>query len=184
LVSNQSPAAARLWTDWLQQVGETEAAASGVTDLSNTPVGVEQELIGPVGERNMYATEARGDVLCVAAERRDLLRQIGVALATGNRAMIGAGALDGMPARPPPLAAWVQEISNQHREDADAVLFSGTEAALLAFGLTEADKTGPIVAIHTAQPDGSYPMEWLVRERSVSINTAAAGGNANLMMIG
>jgi RHH-type proline utilization regulon transcriptional repressor/proline dehydrogenase/delta 1-pyrroline-5-carboxylate dehydrogenase len=29
-----------------------------------------------------------------------------------------------------------------------------------------------------------YALEWLVTERSISINTAAAGGNASLMTIG
>jgi len=47
-----------------------------------------------------------------------------------------------------------------------------------------ADRNGPIVPIHLAGPDGRYPLEWLVQERSVSTNTTAAGGNANLMMIG
>jgi RHH-type transcriptional regulator, proline utilization regulon repressor / proline dehydrogenase / delta 1-pyrroline-5-carboxylate dehydrogenase len=35
-----------------------------------------------------------------------------------------------------------------------------------------------------ADADGHYPLEFLVLERCVSINTAAAGGNASLMMIG
>ena len=29
-----------------------------------------------------------------------------------------------------------------------------------------------------------YSLEWLLTERSISINTAAAGGNASLMTIG
>jgi RHH-type proline utilization regulon transcriptional repressor/proline dehydrogenase/delta 1-pyrroline-5-carboxylate dehydrogenase len=183
LVSHQVPPAARLWTDWLQQIG-AEAAADCLADLSHTAFGVELELTGPVGERNVYATLPRGKVLCVAARQSDLLRQIGAALATGNRALIGADALEGLPARPPGLSAWVQETSNLHRQDADAALFSGTAEALLALSQKLADQAGPIVAVHPAQADGSYPLEWLVQERSVSTNTTAAGGNANLMMIG
>jgi len=34
----------------------------------------------------------------------------------------------------------------------------------------------------SGQPD--YPLEWLLEERSISTNTAAAGGNASLMSIG
>jgi len=40
------------------------------------------------------------------------------------------------------------------------------------------------VAIHVADADGLYPLEWLVHEKSISTNTTAAGGNANLMMLG
>ena len=47
-----------------------------------------------------------------------------------------------------------------------------------------AGRPGPIVPVHVAGPDGDYPLEWLVRERALSANTTAAGGNANLMMIG
>ena len=32
--------------------------------------------------------------------------------------------------------------------------------------------------------EGSYPLVWLVAERVVSVNTAAAGGNASLMTLG
>ena len=52
------------------------------------------------------------------------------------------------------------------------------------------ERPGAIVPVHGASREGlaegseSYPLEWLVRERSVSVNTAAAGGNASLMAIG
>ncbi|NVN11873.1 hypothetical protein, partial [Nguyenibacter vanlangensis] len=42
--------------------------------------------------------------------------------------------------------------------------------------------SGPIVTIHTLTPDGPLP-EWLLEERLLSINTAAAGGNASLMTL-
>ena len=45
-----------------------------------------------------------------------------------------------------------------------------------------AEPEGPVVPVYVACPD--YPLDGLVQERSVSINTAAAGGNANLMAIG
>ncbi len=51
-------------------------------------------------------------------------------------------------------------------------------------------RDGPIVMPQWLTPDDisgekrSYSLEWLVTERSISINTAAAGGNASLMTIG
>jgi len=161
------PAPARLWQDARQPGPAT------------TPLGFEQELAGPVGERNLYTLEPRGAVLCVAADQDALRRQVGAVLATGNRALIGAAWLD----RPEGLAGWIVGGDGEGPA-ADAVLFSGTPEALLGLARTLAARPGPILGIHVPQPDGGYPLEWLVRERSVSTNTTAAGGNANLMMIG
>jgi RHH-type proline utilization regulon transcriptional repressor/proline dehydrogenase/delta 1-pyrroline-5-carboxylate dehydrogenase len=40
------------------------------------------------------------------------------------------------------------------------------------------------VPLVVARADGSFPLEVLIREHSVSVNTTAAGGNASLMMTG
>ncbi len=65
-----------------------------------------------------------------------------------------------------------------------AALFSGTREGLLALEAMLAARPGPLVAVHVRDGDGRYPLEWLVTERCVSTNTAAAGGNAHLMSIG
>jgi RHH-type proline utilization regulon transcriptional repressor/proline dehydrogenase/delta 1-pyrroline-5-carboxylate dehydrogenase len=47
---------------------------------------------------------------------------------------------------------------------------------------------GAVVTLHACAPGErtpcAYPLESLVVERSVSVNTAAAGGNASLMTLG
>lgn len=144
-------------------------------------MGIEQELAGPVGERNLYVTEARGTVLCLAVDPADLLRQITVALETGNRALITQGALTDLPAH---LAGRVQIADDPWAEDFAAILFHGETADLRAVNQRAADRTGPIISVYIRAADGDYPQECLVRERAVSINTTAAGGNAHLMMIG
>ena len=50
--------------------------------------GVALELPGPVGERNTWSLEPRGDVLCLPATALGLALQVGAALATGNRALV------------------------------------------------------------------------------------------------
>ncbi len=60
------------------------------------------------------------------------------------------------------------------------VLFDGDRDALLALNARVAVRPGPIVMVQARGRDGYRP-EWLVEERSVSTNTAAAGGNASLM---
>jgi RHH-type proline utilization regulon transcriptional repressor/proline dehydrogenase/delta 1-pyrroline-5-carboxylate dehydrogenase len=146
-----------------------------------TPLGTVRELPGPVGERNLYTTKPRGAVACVAADQASLLRQVGAALATGNRALIAPGTLAGLPDLPAGLAAWVHQDA---AENADAVLFAGAPSDGRALNQRMAARAGAIVPVHVVRPDGTYPLEWLVREVVVSTNTAAAGGNASLLMIG
>ncbi len=173
--------AADAWAAWLDAIGEEPAARNFKRALAVSPVGRAMVLTGPTGERNDYATTPRGAVLCIAASRQALLDQIGAAIATGNRALIGARALDAVPRT---LAAFVVENAQEHDAAIDAVLFEGDRASLLALGARLASRPGRIVPVHIAGPEGDYPLEFLILERSVSTNTAAAGGNATLMMIG
>jgi RHH-type proline utilization regulon transcriptional repressor/proline dehydrogenase/delta 1-pyrroline-5-carboxylate dehydrogenase len=124
------------------------------------PISLERlvgELPGPVGERNEYVLRPKGTVLCVARDPVELQAQADAARATGNRAT--------MDPDDPNIAA---------------VLFAGSAADLSALTRRLAERDGPIVPVHGAP----YPLEFLVDEVSVSVNTAAAGGNAGLMTIG
>ncbi|WP_422003336.1 bifunctional proline dehydrogenase/L-glutamate gamma-semialdehyde dehydrogenase PutA [Reyranella sp.] len=117
----------------------------------------EQELAGPVGERNSYARRSKGTILCVADDPAERAGQIALAVASGNRA-----------------------TGDADRPDIAAALFAGGPEALLALQQRLAAREGPIVPVHVAP----YPADLLVDEVSVSVNTAAAGGNASLMAIG
>jgi RHH-type proline utilization regulon transcriptional repressor/proline dehydrogenase/delta 1-pyrroline-5-carboxylate dehydrogenase len=176
------PKVARAWADWLATSEGLDAASRFEGDLTSTPVGVERELAGPVGERNVYITEPKGIVMCVANGRDELLRQIGAALVTGNRVLVGSGMTRSIGDLPEVLSAWFKE-ADLAREDVSAILFSGSEDELQALLRDVAGRPGQIIPIYVAQADGRYPLEWLVQELSVSTNTTAAGGNANLMMI-
>ena len=61
-----------------------------------------------------------------------------------------------------------------------AALFAGSRDDLIALNQRLAERDGPIVPVHLAP----YPPEFLFDEVSLSVNTAAAGGNASLMTIG
>ncbi len=184
IMPGRIPAAARAWVDWLVLTGELAEAEHLTAVLLATPVGGERELPGPVGERNLYGLKGRGTILCAASDRASTLRQVGAALATGNRALIRAGALGELSVLPPSLAGWVTGAVTPEREEVAAALFAGSADALQVIHRTLAERTGAIVPVHVPGPDGAYPLDWLVRERSVSTNTAAAGGNASLMMMG
>lgn len=160
LPTGKAPEVARAWRDRLIADGHTEAAEHCTRCMECTPLGVTLELPGPVGERNVYRLEPRGTILCVAPDEASLRCQISAALVTGNRALPG-----------PASDARV-----------DAVLFDGDEAGLRAINQEMAHRDGPIVPVYLCGDDP--PLEWLVRERAISTNTAAAGGNATLMSIG
>ena len=172
---------ARPWAEFLHHCDKTAAACQFAADLARTPLGTEREMIGPVGERNLYSIEARGPVLCLAADRDMLLIQVGATLATGNQALVINGSVPTLPASVSPS---VRQTADWGGDDIAAVLFSGSDEDLLTLVQSLAGRTGPIVAVHRMRPGGDFLLELLVKERSVSTNTTAAGGNANLMMMG
>ena len=66
----------------------------------------------------------------------------------------------------------------------DAVLHHGSAQALREISRRVAERAGPIVAVIGLQAgEVAVPLERLIVERAVSVNTAAAGGNASLMTL-
>jgi RHH-type proline utilization regulon transcriptional repressor/proline dehydrogenase/delta 1-pyrroline-5-carboxylate dehydrogenase len=65
------------------------------------------------------------------------------------------------------------------------VLHHGDAGHLAGVLQQVAARPGPIVGVRGFAPgDTGIPLESLVLERALSVNTAAAGGNASLMTIG
>ena len=148
-----------------------------------SPLPVEMTLNGPVGEDNRLRFLPRGTVLGFASSIHDGLRQFGAALATGNRFLLhdneaAKRLLDGLPK---PLRARIASAAAWEAGNFDAVLVCD-EARARDIAQTLARRPGPIVPVLSCDP--GYDMNMLVKERTVSINTAAAGGNASLMTIG
>jgi RHH-type proline utilization regulon transcriptional repressor/proline dehydrogenase/delta 1-pyrroline-5-carboxylate dehydrogenase len=115
------------------------------------------ELPGPVGERNTYGERPKGTILCIARDAAEHAAQQAAAKAMGNR-------VTDDPAAPHIVAA----------------LFAGSPEDLRALNQRLAARDGAIVPVYVAP----YPVEFLGAEVSLSVNTAAAGGNASLMTIG
>lgn len=176
--------------DWLKAQGDEALAGRCDSYLAQVPVGTEALLPGPTGERNTYRLGARGVVRCIAATPSGARAQLAAALATGNRASFeGAAGRAFVESLPPSLKVYAS-IANGETAHADAVLFEGDSDALLKLIQDVAQRGGPIVSVQGVaagafeRGDDDYALERLLSERSVSVNTAAAGGNANLMTIG
>jgi Delta 1-pyrroline-5-carboxylate dehydrogenase len=85
---------------------------------------------------------------------------------------------------PADLQRSIHIIEGIEQGEYDAVLHHGSVDALKSLQLAVAKRKGAIVSItHLAEHDLNIPIERLVIERAISINTAAAGGNASLMMM-
>jgi len=176
--------------DWL--IAEREPALAARCDgyLDYVLAGATAVLPGPTGERNTYTLSARGTVLCVPSTATGARAQFAATLATGNRALFSGAAgealVNALPASLKAHAAVHKGGDAQY----DAVLFEGDSDELLALVKEVAKRPGPIVSVQgvaahaLANGDEDYALERLLTERSVSVNTAAAGGNANLMTIG
>ncbi|MBK6865843.1 MAG: trifunctional transcriptional regulator/proline dehydrogenase/L-glutamate gamma-semialdehyde dehydrogenase [Ideonella sp.] len=177
---------------WAQARGLARLAAQCDQAAAESAVGSWVTLPGPTGEANLYALRPRDAVLCLVDEgtpraESDRLAQLAALLAVGNHAVWPAAA-QGLRER---LPAEVRERISLAQDWTpapvafDAVLHHGAPASWLATAATLAARPGPIVGLTGLAPgDAHVPLERLVIERSLSINTAAAGGNASLMTIG
>ncbi|HEV3104526.1 MAG TPA: trifunctional transcriptional regulator/proline dehydrogenase/L-glutamate gamma-semialdehyde dehydrogenase [Trinickia sp.] len=176
--------------DWL--IAEREPALAARCDgyLSHMPAGATAVLSGPTGERNTYTLGARGTVCCVPTTANGARAQFGAVLATGNRAIFSSAAGEALVAALPAQLKPYASVQKGNDAPFDAVLFEGDSDELLRLVKEVAKRPGPIVSVQgvathaLANGDEDYALERLLTERSVSVNTAAAGGNANLMTIG
>ena len=139
-----------------------------------------EALAGPVGETNLYRTIARGEVLILPQSREGLSLQLEAVATTGNRAVIDATLLG--TAAVVAMAPANARLSDDWRaeEGVDAVLVEGDAGRVLGVQRIVASFAGPIVPVMAS---GDVNTDMLVHEISVSINTAAAGGNASLMAL-
>jgi len=146
-----------------------------------TPMPLGTMLPGPVGETNWYETRPRGAGLCEAATREALLAQVAACLATGNDVLLSRAAMILLGPVPAVFAARVRNVESG--EAYAFVLFEGAQADLIALCRDVAQRQGPIVPVHCQDARGLYPLALLLGEYCISTNSAAAGGNAQLMAL-
>jgi RHH-type proline utilization regulon transcriptional repressor/proline dehydrogenase/delta 1-pyrroline-5-carboxylate dehydrogenase len=180
------PAASRALADALRANHPTVAdAALALAQASRS--GCVLALPGPTGERNTYTLLPRAAVLCLAGTEADRLLQLAAVLAVGGRAVWPAEARVLWERLPAQVRAQVVLASNWRAAEVrfDAVLLHGDATELREVQATLAAREGPVIAVERLAPgDTAVPLERLVLERSLSVNTAAAGGNASLMTLG
>ncbi|WP_448202478.1 trifunctional transcriptional regulator/proline dehydrogenase/L-glutamate gamma-semialdehyde dehydrogenase [Azospirillum sp. sgz302134] len=183
-------APAQTYADWLRSQGHADTAAHIADYAARSALGGSADLAGPVGEQNVYGLHPRGRVLLLPQTERGLLLQLGAVFATGNDALIDAPSelADLLRSLPAALARRVAMSPNWlSAGPLAAALVEGDRERVLDLNRRIADLPGPILINQAASSDGlrsgaeDYTLDWLLNERSTSINTAAAGGNASLV---
>ena len=157
---------------------------------AGSPLGAADALPGPTGERNTYALVPRHAILAVAGETGDRLFQLAHVLAAGARAIWPADAAAQRLHRelPADVRARINLVQAPLDAEFELALVQAEADTIRDWSRLLADRPGAVVTLHARAPGerkaGAYPLEWLLVERSVSVNTAAAGGNASLMTLG
>jgi RHH-type proline utilization regulon transcriptional repressor/proline dehydrogenase/delta 1-pyrroline-5-carboxylate dehydrogenase len=128
-------------------------------------------------------------VLCLADVEGDLLTQLAAVLAVGGSAVWPeTDTSKALFARlPKEIQARIQRVSDWAKDEVayDAVLHHGDSDQLRSVCQQVAKRAGAIVGVQgLSQGETNIALERLVIERALSVNTAAAGGNASLMTIG
>ncbi len=152
-----------------------------------------QEFPGPTGESNSYVLRPRGRVLCHGCSESGIRAQWQACRETGNKALFvdtyfARSFVRGLDEAEKDYASLVCD-SHLDETAFDAVLFEGDSDALRELNCRIVLRPGPLVSVQGLSTEAilsgeRYAPEVLLVERSVSVNTAAAGGNASLMTIG
>jgi len=174
--------------DWAVAQGRLPLAHACAQFAAASPAGLQATLSGPTGERNVYRVQARARVWCLTGEHAsadaDRLTQLAAVLAVGSRAVwpVSAQALHAQ--LPVAVQSQVTLQDLEQAQPVDAALLHADEATALQWQAQLAQRPGAIVTLTALRPgDGAVPLARLVSERSISTNTAAAGGNASLMTL-
>lgn len=172
-------AAHQALTAWAKQKPELAACCTRFAELGQG--GTVRLLPGPTGERNTYALLPRARVLCLADNEDDSLVQLAAATAVGSRVTWSDDELHRTLLKSLPAEVQQQiDLSAQPLAPAaefDAVIYHGDADQLRAVCETVASREGPIVSVQGfARGETNLLLERLLIERSLSVNTAAAGG--------
>ena len=141
------------------------------------------DLPGPTGEANTLTLAPRGRVLCLGPKVETLLAQAIQSLAAGNAVLAVApgapSALQPLTGKGLPIAAidGTPHAADLAALDIDVVAFAGEADRARDIRQALAEKSGLIVPLVT---EVLYPAAY-AHERSVCVDTTAAGGNASLL---
>jgi RHH-type proline utilization regulon transcriptional repressor/proline dehydrogenase/delta 1-pyrroline-5-carboxylate dehydrogenase len=171
--------------NWAQDKPALQALCQRYDELSQA--GTVRLLPGPTGERNTFSLLPRERVLCLADNEQDALIQLAAVTSVGSQALWQDDELHRalLKALPPAVQQRIRLAKDALSGEFDAVIYHGDADQLRTLCADIAAREGAIVSVQGfARGETNLLLERLLIERSLSVNTAAAGGNASLMTIG
>ncbi|MEN4666841.1 trifunctional transcriptional regulator/proline dehydrogenase/L-glutamate gamma-semialdehyde dehydrogenase [Pantoea agglomerans] len=172
-------------SNWAKDKPELAELCQHYGDLAQA--GVVRLLPGPTGERNTFSLLPRDQVLCLADNEQDALIQLAAVTSVGSKALWQDDELHRalLASLPDAVKARITLARDQLAAEFDAVIYHGDADQLRTLCEQIAAREGAIVSVQGfARGETNLLLERLLIERSLSVNTAAAGGNASLMTIG
>lgn len=180
------------------QAGDTAEAIAACESYGALRVlGQLFTLPGPTGEANRYQLLPRGIVYALPNTPLGLIHQVAAALASGNTCWLKepsansvlSGVLAALPTEVQQCIQLHDDEQLMHEASLGALLFEGDGDTLQILSAHIAQWPGAILRIESLTPtqlsEGArYDLSALMHEQSISTNTAAAGGNAQLMTMG
>ena len=154
-----------------------------------TDVGCQQTFVlkSATGESNRYRLLARTNILALSEPIEMTVQHLLSVFSLGSRVvLLSNNAFIHLYFQQLPAAvqSQIQLIHDLNEGQFDAVLHYGCSRELQHIQQHLAHRTSSIIPlIHTDYHETDIPLERLLIERAVSINTAAAGGNTSLMML-
>jgi RHH-type proline utilization regulon transcriptional repressor/proline dehydrogenase/delta 1-pyrroline-5-carboxylate dehydrogenase len=154
-------------------------------------------LPGPTGESNELYLEPRGNILCLAvADNPDWIQSVFVGLLTGNRIILGYELAQESQVKQlvadlieaglsqqslQPLCLFSAECLKQaiNSDRVDALVVRGYLASQLMVTLRQRD--GALIPMISGKLSEGY-VHGFMREKTITIDTTAAGGNATLLI--
>jgi RHH-type proline utilization regulon transcriptional repressor/proline dehydrogenase/delta 1-pyrroline-5-carboxylate dehydrogenase len=179
---------AKKFCEWLTATGRRALSDRCAAIAARARLGVSLALPGPVGEQNVYSLHRRGAILCHAGSEEAAIVQIACALSAGNDAKLAGKAAPALFGALPRALHGSVDLAGANETFA-AVLTDSEGEALSSLLREIADKSGPIASVFSLsrkrfEAGESWPLDWLMNEHTLTVNTTAAGGNASLMSIG
>jgi RHH-type proline utilization regulon transcriptional repressor/proline dehydrogenase/delta 1-pyrroline-5-carboxylate dehydrogenase len=173
------------WALSQQKLGLARQCARG---SACNPAGLQAELTGPTGERNAYQVMGRSHIACWVGSQDnwqdDLLAQLAAVLTVGARALVQAKAKAFVTTLPEAVHASIELQDADTSQSVQTALMHAEAEEVLAKSHELAQLPGALITLTAFKPgDMNIPLARLLHERSVSTNTAAAGGNASLMTL-
>ncbi|MGC0919351.1 trifunctional transcriptional regulator/proline dehydrogenase/L-glutamate gamma-semialdehyde dehydrogenase [Pantoea agglomerans] len=172
-------------SNWAKDKPELAELCQHYGDLAQA--GVVRLLPGPTGERNTFSLLPRDQVLCLADNEQDALIQLAAVTSVGSKALWQDDELHRtlVASLPDAVKARITLARDPLAAEFDAVIYHGDADQLRTLCEQIAAREGAIVSVQGfARGETNLLLERLLIERSLSVNTAAAGGNASLMTIG